>query len=306
MTKYLGIDIGGTFIKYAVLDEKGDVLEKKKQRTPKEKNTFQKLLFEIISEFRSRIEGVAVCCPGKVNTIDGIVYHGGNVKYLHEMPLKQLIQQKFSLPASVINDGKAVVLAEYWLGNLKGSSSGCAIVLGTAIGGGLIVDGKVLSGAHYQAGELSFMPIMLQKNNDASSVSNIGDQLSAVKFVSDASKILSLNEPDGEIVFEEIDKGDKRLIKLLEEYSRKLAYYILTIQAVVDVDRIVIGGGISEQKSLIHEIKNQVEKLKYEIPGFASTMTTPEIFCCKFKNDANLLGALYHLVNSNERNGYDE
>lgn len=291
MEKYLCIDIGGTFIKYALLDKAGQITGKSKVASPATIDAFQKVLFEIVEGYPT-INGIAISCPGKVDTKAGVIYHGGKLQYLHQLGIKKLLEEKFRLPVSVINDGRAAVLAERWLGNLQDSQNGCAIVLGSAIGGGILLEGNLLMGEHFQAGELSFMPYLQFAGNDFQ-MENIGNQLSAVRFINEACEELGLGGNDGEGVFDEVEKNNPQAILLLKTYCEKIAFYILAVQAVLDLKAIVIGGGISRQHSLIAGIQEAVIKASNEIPGYARTLKTPEIRACKFENDANLIGALY-------------
>ncbi|WP_279233301.1 family 1 glycosylhydrolase [Leuconostoc lactis] len=103
--------------------------------------------------------------PGKVDHHDETIYGGGALQFLDQVNLPAALQ--LAVPVSVENDGKAAALAELWLGNLKNVQNGAAVVLGTGVGGGLILNGQLYAGSHFQAGELSFMVLDTDLSNQA-------------------------------------------------------------------------------------------------------------------------------------------
>ena len=162
---YLSIDIGGTKIKSAVIDRSGNILTRGRMDTPKNLTEFLTGIETIVEDVHGSIRGIAVSTPGKVNPETGTISFGGALPFLDGVSLKQLLA-KYQVPLAVTNDGKAAALAEWWLGNLKGIQNGAAITLGTGLGGGVIVEGKLIQGAHFQAGELSFL-LNATKRSDA-------------------------------------------------------------------------------------------------------------------------------------------
>lgn len=292
---YLAIDIGGSFIKYALVDHSGNIKKVKKVHTPQDIGGFLKVIFEIISPLKNDIKRIGISLPGKIDTQNGIVYFGGALQFLHEFPLKEKIESNFNICTELSNDGKAAALAELWLGNLKDTKNGAAIILGTGVGGGIILNGELYQGSHFQAGELSFMINNRYLNNldDMTGLS-----CSAVEFVKSGNKILqSLDLMDGEAVFEAIKLGENnKLIELFNNYCRLLANLIINLQAVLDIETVVIGGGISQQNILIENIINQYQNIRKKIGIFDFMLAKVDIKPCKFRNDANLLGSVYNLL----------
>ena len=297
MSDYLCIDVGGTFIKHAYADRFGKISSKEKEATPANLDGFLAVIRKIVSENAGNIAGIAICCPGKVDRKQGTIFHGGSLPYLDELPLKAILEAEFHLPVGVINDGKAAALSELWLGNLQGCDNGIAIVLGTAIGGGIIANGQLLEGEHFQAGEFSFI---VHNPSEQAAKSLIGDRLSAVAFVETGSQKIGLFQADGQLVFDAITEGNQVLVRHLEDYCYELALVILNIQAVLDFSKVVIGGGISAQPRLIQEIDKQLRKIRSDLPALEATMCKPIVLPCKFYNDANILGALYNLLSLSE------
>lgn len=87
--------------------------------------------------------GIAISVPGIVDTDDGVIYHGGLLTFFHGFRIKEVLQAKYHLPVAALNDGKAAALAELATGHLKGVTNGAALVLGSGLGGGLIINGKL-------------------------------------------------------------------------------------------------------------------------------------------------------------------
>ncbi|MBE9908325.1 ROK family protein [Enterococcus casseliflavus] len=289
--KYLSIDVGGTFVKYGVVDVSGQFTACEKQKTPQNLSDFLEEILAIIKRFKSEIAGVGLSLPGKVDAEKGIVYFGGSLGYLHEVPIKALIEKACGIQCELTNDGKAAALAEQWLGNLQGVKNGAAIILGTGVGGGLILNHTLFEGSHFQAGELSFMI-------QAPSLMNVSDVTgfthSAVEFVKQGTALLGIeDENDGPAVFEAIQQETNRELTLLfENYCERIATLIINLQAVIDIETIVIGGGISRQSILIDQVQSKYQELRDRVDLIDLMLAPLKIKGCKFQSEANLLGAI--------------
>ncbi|MBS4455752.1 ROK family protein [Tuanshanicoccus lijuaniae] len=294
MKDYLSIDIGGTQIKYAIVHEQGVLFEKGHSATPDNLTDFLTVIDDIILTFHDRVNGVAISCPGKVDSREGVIYFGGSLPFLHGLNLPRYIVERFGLVTTVVNDAKAAAMAELWLGNLSGVRNGLAIILGTGVGGGIICEGTLLQGQHFQAGELSFMTFP----NEGNTIENLaGVQGSAVRMIEKIATVLGLEDTkNGIAVFEAINEKDSRIYPIFESYCHYIAYIIYNVQAIIDMDRAVIGGGISIQPIVLDEIKRQYTKILERL-GFIKSMITPlDIRLCAMGNDANLLGAFYQFL----------
>lgn len=266
----------------------------KKIETPATLEQFLADLFQLIGDVREQIKGIGISLPGKIDIKNGVIYHGGSLEYMHEVGLKALVEEEFGIPCALSNDGKAAALAELWLGNLNEIENGAAVVLGTGIGGGLILNGELFQGSHFQAGELSFL-INYQQLEDPENL--VGWHSSAVRFVTEACKLLGLeNLNDGQAVFEALEQGQNdELQKMFTDYCQIIARILLNLQATLDISRVVIGGGISAQNRLIKEINQQYQLARDNQPLLKSSFEPLEILPCHFRSEANLLGAIYQL-----------
>ena len=157
MKQYLLIDIGGTFIKYSLTDAYAKKISGGKVPTPL---TGMDNLLAVIEDFsapwKGQFEGCAVSMPGRIDTNRGIAHTGGILSaFMWEQPFASMLEQSLGVPVVIANDGKCAAAAEAWTGSLAGVDNGLVLVLGTGIGGGIILNGRVYMGSHSAAGEVS-------------------------------------------------------------------------------------------------------------------------------------------------------
>lgn len=298
MKDYLSIDVGGTYLKFGIIDHSGNIKTRDKVETIHDLAKFVEQLDRIVLQNKEKVRAVTISCPGKINTKTGVVYFGGALDFLNEFALKAHVEQVSSLPCLVINDGKAAALSELWLGNLKDVTNGLCLTLGTGIGGGLILDRQLFEGSHFQAGEVSFM---IERQNTKGIQKVAGQDGSAVGFIQQANQLLHADDLlDGLNVFNQLEKRNPIIYPLFEQFCRQIAKVIINIQSIIDMETVVIGGGISAQPKVVEEITKQYQSLRDSFPMMRDTLTAVEIKPCLFRNDANLLGSLYYYLSSLE------
>lgn len=294
MKNYLSIDIGGTNVKYALLNHNGRIIWQKQIKTEQEKERFLSNIDQIVSDYATQIKGLAFCAPGKV--VKTKIHFGGSLPFLDGIDFAERYRS-FDIPVAVINDGKASALAESWLGNLKGIDDCAAITLGTGVGGGIILNGKLINGFHSQAGELSFIPMKIQHDQLKDMA---GGYASAVKMIEQVNTVAKNSDlTDGIAAFKAINDKNSVAQGIFKVFCKRIAYLILTIQSVVDLQRVVVGGGISAQPSVVKEINHAYDIMLKHNDMLRETLIKPEIVSSKFKNDANILGALNNLLQIN-------
>ena len=185
-------------------------------------------------------------------------------------------------------------MAELATGHLKGVTNGAALVLGSGLGGGIIINGKLFQGSHFQAGELTFLLPLQMEKLDPSLMQET--TLSAIGLITKVNEILArLDLKDGLAAFKAINAGDKTVYSLFENYCRNLAITILNLQTIFDMETFVIGGGISAQPILIEEVNRQFDKVHHEIDFIGKIIKRPKIVACHHHNGTNLIGAAYFL-----------
>jgi len=295
---YLVIDIGGTFVKYALMDSAGNITEKgKKPSTRTCLNDLVEILYSIIDvQDLNIIKGIAISCPGAIDVKTGMIYQGGSFPFLHEVNLVEVFEEKYGKEVFIENDGKCAALAELWLGSVKEAKDSVVLVLGSGIGGGIIIDGKLHRGVNLSAGEVSY--VMNQIDSIKKEAHYFGLDCSAVEMVRQIAEIKQLDDKtDGEAVFEYINQQDQEAMAIFDHYCIQLAAQIYNLQYILDPEIFAIGGGISAQPILLERIKWAIAEIKR-----VNTLhvANPKVVACQFRNDANLYGALYHFFVSKE------
>ena len=185
-------------------------------------------------------------------------------------------------------------MAELATGHLKGVTNGAALVLGSGLGGGIIINGKLFQGSHFQAGELTFLLPLQMEKLDPSLMQET--TLSAIGLITKVNEILaSLDLKDGLLAFKAINAKKEAVYPIFETYCRNLAITILNLQTIFDMETFVLGGGISAQSILIEEVNRQFDKVHHEINFIGKIIKRPEIVACHHHSGANLIGAAYFL-----------
>lgn len=300
MNQYLVLDIGGTFVKYAVMTEDGQFVMQGK--VPVDHGS-EEAMFAALEAVRDAVAdydyvGVPISMPGRIDTVAGIAHTGGAFGWLHDYPAAERYGAVFGKPATVANDGKCAAYAESWLGALKDASSGSVIVLGTGVGGGIVLNGHVWMGYTGGAGELSGLLV----NFDAmglpfpQSMSALwANKISAAAIAKAFAERKGLEGADGIMLFDAYEAGDEDAKAVLEEFGFQAAAGIMSLQATLDLQRYAIGGGISARPETTEIIRKAFDNL-YDPLGAFLPYGKPEIVTCRFGNEANLIGALaFHL-----------
>lgn len=309
---YLTLDIGATFVKYASMDSVGNILTKgKSPMVSASLSEFESDIYSIIEKYEvNKLSGIAISCPGTIDVDTGMIYYGGYLTFLHEVNLVERIRKKYNVDVSIENDGKCAAHAELWKGSVKDANNSVVLVLGSGVGGGIIIDGKVYRGVNFSAGEISY--VTHHFNPETKKGDYVGFACSAVDMVERIGQAKNLENPtDGEKVFEYINQNDSEANEIFNQYCLMIANQIMNLQYLLDPEVIAIGGGISAQPILIERIHWAITEVKKEMPSILANLlqAEPNVVPCKFRNDANLYGALYNFLVRKEKQvggNYDE
>ena len=300
MMYYICIDIGGTSIKYGVLSEKGEIfIDGTVSTKVTEKENFilsdvKKLIRNILDEYGNyEIKGICVSTAGVVNPEKGeIAYAGPTIPKYTGTKIKEELEKEFSISCEVENDVNCAGLGEYWKGAGKGSKSMVCLTIGTGIGGSVILDGKLLNGIGYTAGEIGYMDV------NGSYIQNIASSKYLVEKVQKKKEEKEgiTDAITGVDRFELAKKGDEICIAGIHEIISNLAVGVRNIIYLLNPEVIVIGGGITAQKEYLEE------KIRKEVnDGMISDMfRKTRIELAQQGNQAGLLGALYNFLNKNK------
>ena len=298
--KYMVFDVGGTAIKYSVMDEDLRICAKGEVPTPTDtREHFYHVLEDIYLPHKAETEGVALALPGFIDMEKGYVDAPGAIAYNAGAYIGPDLEKRFGCPVHIANDGKCAAVAEFWKGELKGCTNGSVMILGTGIGGGLIVGGKLVNGVHFTAGEFSFLhsdpDVWEALDGIFTARSSVRGMLSYYRYARMQKGIPEEGALDGRIFFQRYRQGDPDALAALDRLALSAAGQIYNMSVLLDLEVVAIGGGISNQDAVIAAIGNRVKEAYAAGPNAASgfRLTAPRIVRCHFGSEANQIGALY-------------
>lgn len=288
LNKYVSVDIGGTAIKYGIIDENAVILEKGKMPTEAYMGGpgIMEKVIRIIEGYQKNhsLTGICISTAGMVDVEKGEIFYSAPLipNYIGTR-FKQNLEERFSLPCEVENDVNCAGLAENISGAAKGRSITLCLTIGTGIGGCILIDGHVVHGYSGSACEVGYMHI------DDSDFQTLGAASILSKKVA-ARKREAPEAWDGYHIFEAAKAGDEVCLGAIDEMTDTLGKGIANICYVINPQIVVLGGGIMAQEEFL---KPRIERAvkKYLIPGIAEKT---EIAVAKHQNDAGMLGAYYH------------
>ena len=279
-------DIGGTAVKYGLLDLNGKILEKSSFDTNiKDSQEILNNMSKIINNYivNKNVVGISISSPGFVNTNTGEIVDGTIIEGFIGLNIKKYFEDKYKLPVAVDNDANCATIAEHKLGNGTDCKNMVCVTIGTGIGGGIYINNKLLRGSTFQGGEFGFM-----RCNEKGMYSNIASTLALIK---EYMKYKNLDKAvDGQVVFNDGEK-DSKVKEIINEWYGLIATGIYNLSATLNPEKILIGGGVSEREEFIEEVVNALEKIE------AWNDVKCVIERCKHKNDAGMIGAVYNLLN---------
>lgn len=268
MKQYFGIDIGGTAVKLGIVDETGKVLCKGEQsvnfdgyQTPV-LDTVRKAAKEFLTAQAIPVEslsGIGVSATGQIDSRKGIVAGTcGNFPNYIGSPIKAALEQDFGLPVTVANDANCMTLGEVWVGGAQGYTDVIGVTLGTGVGGGIVVEGKLLHGAHGSGAEIGHLVL----NRDETVPCNCGKRgcveqyCSATGIVRLAKRHLDSTDAPSSLrtlknltckdIFDAGKAGDKEALIILDRYYAYMGEFLGDVCTTVDPEVVVIGGGVSK------------------------------------------------------------
>lgn len=290
----LSFDIGGSSVKYAVIEKTGKILAKGKKTTPQEKEEFFRLIENVAASYRRAYtsEGAGFSFPGAVDDVSGVIGGSSALPYIHDFPIRQELERRLSLSAALENDANCAALGESWLGVGKEHEDLVFLVIGTGIGGAVVKGKRIHHGKHLHGGEFGYMV------SDASHriLSDMGSTRILAERVADA-KGLPREEMDGRKAFALADAGDADALQAVSAMYEALAMAIYNLQYAIDPEIFVLGGAVSERPGFAEEIGKRVDIILKDV-GVARIR--PVIRPAQFGNDANLLGAVRALLNKQD------
>ncbi|MGY4688796.1 ROK family protein [Salibacterium sp. K-3] len=296
MKEYTAFDIGGSFVKYGIVTEHGDIQEHDKLETSDSLDKLIQHITEVVHRHPDSA-GAAISAPGAVSD-EGVIYGISALAYLHGPNIKHRMEEKTGFPVFIENDGNCAGAAEAWAGAAKGKQDVLTVVIGTGIGGSVMKEGRIHKGTNLHGGEFGYMLLSDPDSGQLNSWSKLASTRALINHAA-AEKGIPPDTLSGEYVFELADNGDQACVKAVDRFYGLLALGLYNLQYIYDPEMILIGGGISARGNLIDRINDKLDGIMRGTP--AGTIR-PNLAPCRFRQHANLLGAVYRFIQKRERN----
>lgn len=307
----IGVDLGGTNIVTILVSEKGKIIARDKRITEgwKGKDHVIKRMAEGISAVlesgrisKNQIVGIGIGTPGLVDLDKGVVYEAPNIPGWNNVPLTSIYQKKFCIPVFLENDANSAALGEWWIGAGKGTKNLICLTLGTGIGGGIIIDGRVYHGAQGYAGELGH--IGLSFDGPRCGCGNIGCMeayASALGIIRRTKEELKkykksliwkliggdINKVTPAIITQAARKGDKLAIKIWKDTGYYLGSGIASYANIFNPEMVVLTGGMTGAGNLLFKPMWQTVRKR----AFKGPVKNLKIVTGKTPDDAGAVGA---------------
>lgn len=307
----IGVDLGGTNIATGVVNEKNEIVGRGKVKTNAPRPA--EAIFDSIKEAvdmavvnaginYSDVVSVGVGTPGSVNKDTGAIEFSNNLKF-NNVPAKEMLEERLKKPVYLENDANAAALGEAVAGCGNGVKDFVAITLGTGVGSGIIINGKIHRGSNFCGGEMGHMVI-----NVDGIPCNCGRKgcwekyASATALVSQAVEAMQgnkasllwqtcegdLNKVEGKTIFEALDMGDETAKQVVDKYLYYVAIGLANVINALQPEIVCVGGGISGQgEKILEPIRQIVKAERYSV--YAEKQAT--ILRATLGNDAGIIGA---------------
>lgn len=292
MKRYISLDIGGTKVKHGIVTENGEIIERGKYDTKhNDLEGFIENLEMIIEKYNSKhdIEGIAVSLPGFINYKTGYAVKAGAIEVLHGKNLKEILEKDMKLPVEIENDANCAALAERFNGNAVNCSDFVCITVGTGIGGAIMVNDKILHGNDFRGGEVGFM-MTCDDEGDKCMMSQNASSRILIEQYKNYKKLRQDALVEGAEVFEEAE-NDEGVHDIVEKWFERLSRGIFNLAVILNPEKILIGGGVSEREGFIPNIEKYLEQ------NSVWEDVKVKIELCKYGNNAGLIGAAYNFMN---------
>ena len=307
----IGVDLGGTNIAVGVINDKYEIIGRGKRKTAMPRPA-KEILTDIVACIRmacddagistDEIRSVGIGTPGTVNKETGVIEYANNLQF-DKVPAVAILKEMLDVPYYLENDANAAALGEAMAGAGVGKKSFVAVTLGTGVGGGIVVNGKIWSGCNGAGGELGH--IVIRFDGEPCNCGRIGcweRYASATALVSQTKAMMeqhpesrmwelaegSIDNVGGRTAYDAMRLGDAWATQVVRQYEEYVAVGTVNIINAMQPEMICFGGGISnEGETLLAPVRAYVEKFRYS--RYSSTQT--EICRAKLGNDAGIIGA---------------
>lgn len=311
---YLGIDIGGTAVKFGLVNGEGVMVSEVSEYSVKFDNYETPIIETVVKsakEFMSKnnknffdINGIGVSATGGINSKLGIVEgSAGHIKNWEGTNIKKRLEAEFGMNTVVLNDANAAALGEMWKGAAKGRENVVVMTIGTGVGGGIIVDSKILLGSKGFAGEIGHIPVNVDGEEcscgNTGCIEHYGSTSALVRNIKNAvisGEIIGINEDeiDGRLIFKQVSVGNKVVIKYVDEWINYISAALVGLVHIFNPEMVILGGGVSKQKEFfVDKVRDKV--LHSVMDNFAQSLS---IEAAELGNNAGIIGAVKFVIDA--------
>lgn len=313
MKYYIGIDLGGTNIVAGVVDENYNIISKASTKTncprPAKEIADDMAKMAVLAVKNAEltiddIEWVGVGTPGIANNSTGIIEYSNNLGF-KDVPMVEYIQETINKPVFIENDANAAAYGEYVAGAAKGAKNAVCITLGTGVGSGIVIDGKIYAGSNYAGGEIGHTVIAVDGPQCSCGRKGCFEVFSSATGLIRMSKEAMAEHPEsimnqmaeekgGKVTartsFDAMREGDETAKAVVDKYIKYLAAGITNTINIFQPDVLCIGGGVcNEGDPLLLPVKALVKEEVYTKNSEKNT----EIVIAELGNDAGIIGAAF-------------
>lgn len=304
----IGIDIGGTKVLGGVVDNKGTIIDSARRPTPASGGAeLITTIIDLIKEFQGKhqIAGIGISVAALISKDQGTIVGAPNIANLSKLNFVAELKKVFNLPVIAENDANAAMWAEYKFGNAQGLNPVIFFIIGTGMGGGLVVDGKLFRGANGIGAEFGHMIVQpnglqcgcgafgcIEQYASGSALMRYAKEAIAAN-PKQAEGLLPMCNGDfanltGSILTQAAKNGDELALAAFDKQADWLGSACASYTLLLDPQAIVVGGGVVEAGELfLTRVRNAMERYM----PFAGTHLLPKIIAAKHGNDAGLIGA---------------
>ena len=305
---YLGVDIGGTAAKLGLVDEEGRIISSVNEYPVIFDDYETPIIETVVKSVRhfmdennknfAEIAGIGVSATGGINTKLGIVEgSAGHIKNWEGTNIRSRLESEFGVKTAVLNDANAAALGEMWKGAAIGKENVVVMTIGTGVGGGIIVDSKILLGRKGFAGEIGHIPVNVDGEDcscgNKGCIEHYGSTSALVRKVKEAVisgeiKGIEAGKVDGRLIFKEVAAGNVTVKKYVDEWINYISAALVGLVHIFNPEMIILGGGVSRQKELfVDKVREKV--LTSVMPNFAIGLS---VEAAELGNDAGIIGAV--------------
>lgn len=281
---YIGIDIGGTETKYIFFNQDMNEVSRGKFNSQDDLKFMLNSIKEVCAKYPN-LEGVGISVPGFVDISKDLIVQGGAFRSLDMCYFVDELKKHIDCEIYMENDANCAALAEALYGNAKGIDNFLCQTIGTGVGAGIFINGKLYHGHSYRAGEFGYSVVKgLQGYLDADNVtiSNTAAMRPLVNFVSEKMG----REVDGVFIMQNLNNEDINTV--YQEWLESVALGIYNQIYSFDPEVFLVGGGISQNEKFMADLVEMIDRID------PKTLGNTKLLPCKLLNDAGCYGAIYN------------